>query len=546
MGRLNGMSSQACASSRPDGSCITYQQVAGASYNTAGQISSLGYFGFNETRQYNGLNQLTRMTTTAAGGTVMDMQYNYTAGQNNGRITQSIDGVTGENVTYAYDALNRLVNATTATWAQSYSYDGFGNPSGVGYDASTNRPMGATYDANGLLIGSASFPNTWDVENRLVGIPFPATQFTYDPRGKRVMRDTGQHGQYGAQFEMYFYSITGQKLGTYLCEWNYPSGYTPCSQESTNAYFGGKLIQSQGVTVATDRLGSVRGNANGERMAYYPYGQERTTTADGREKFGGYLRDGPGQDYADQRYYNQQGAFWTPDPLATGISASNFQPGLGAVNLRSPLSWNRYVYAMDDPINMIDPSGLCYYENGSYWDDDDPGSCLNKNGSVEVGTSPVTVIEQFDSLQLVQINADPDAARLAQFTNYLNQALNQQLGEAASIGLWTYAGAAFSGIVGAIAEFSSGASTFFEGTTLSDSVLEKMATDAANGGGFHSFPGSVGAFEDAGTITKIVGGDGNPYIRLDINGSYLGKTGTFEFIKDSNGTITHWFFNPGQ
>lgn len=44
----------------------------------------------------------------------------------------STDAVTGENVNYTYDSLNRLIAAaTTGTtgvqWGDSYSYDGFGN-----------------------------------------------------------------------------------------------------------------------------------------------------------------------------------------------------------------------------------------------------------------------------------------------------------------------------------------------------------------------------------------------------------------------------------
>jgi YD repeat-containing protein len=56
----------------------------------------------------------------------------YSGTQNNGRITQSIDGITGENVSYAYDALNRLIAASTAdnTWGNVYTYDGFGNLTG--------------------------------------------------------------------------------------------------------------------------------------------------------------------------------------------------------------------------------------------------------------------------------------------------------------------------------------------------------------------------------------------------------------------------------
>jgi RHS repeat-associated protein len=100
--------------------------------------------------------------------------------------------------------------------------------------------------------------------------------------------------------------------------------------------------------VATDRLGSVRANSQGERFAYYPYGEERSSTVDGREKFGTYFRDGVGQDYADQRYYNSgMGRFWSPDPL-----------GLNSADPTNPISWNRYLYVNGEPVNTSDREGL--------------------------------------------------------------------------------------------------------------------------------------------------------------------------------------------
>src|SRR5205823_5092153 len=93
--------------------------------------------------------------------------------------------------------------------------------------------------------------------------------------------------------------------------------------------------------------GSVRANSNGEFFSYYPYGEERpqsngTMTADGREKFGTYTRDNPGQDYADQRYYGVgTGRFGTPDPGSSGSGAGD------------PGSWNRYAYVGGDPITLL-------------------------------------------------------------------------------------------------------------------------------------------------------------------------------------------------
>ena len=68
--------------------------------------------------------------TTNTGVTVnTDFEYRFSSTQNNGKLYQMKDWVTGEEVTYAYDALLRLSSATTTgpEWGQSYGYDGFGN-----------------------------------------------------------------------------------------------------------------------------------------------------------------------------------------------------------------------------------------------------------------------------------------------------------------------------------------------------------------------------------------------------------------------------------
>jgi YD repeat-containing protein len=68
-----------------------------------------------------------------ATGTMMDMSYRYTAGQNNGRITQAYDGVLNQTTNYTYDALNRLSTASIVETGigEQMSYDGFGNLTGM-------------------------------------------------------------------------------------------------------------------------------------------------------------------------------------------------------------------------------------------------------------------------------------------------------------------------------------------------------------------------------------------------------------------------------
>lgn len=174
--------------------------------------------------------------------------------------------------------------------------------------------------------------------------------YSYDPKGKRVFAETVRGGAADTTCEIYFYGITGEKLGAYTCWYNdhYPGDQLfYYSAKSLNVSFGGKPMRLSGKHVVNDRLGSVRANSSGETFKYYPYGEERTPTADGREKFGTYFRDPDGVDYADQRYYAVgSGRFMTPDPY---ISSG----GLG-----DPESWNRYSYVQGDPVNFRDRQGL--------------------------------------------------------------------------------------------------------------------------------------------------------------------------------------------
>jgi RHS repeat-associated protein len=93
--------------------------------------------------------------------------------------------------------------------------------------------------------------------------------------------------------------------------------------------------------------------------------------ADGvRQKFTGKERDDEtGLDYFIARYYSStHGRFSSPDPL------------LSSGREAEPQSWNRYNYCSNNPLNIIDPSGLdWWYLKGSanpspVWFDKDPGT----------------------------------------------------------------------------------------------------------------------------------------------------------------------------
>jgi RHS repeat-associated protein len=330
--------------------------------------------GYSETRTYNSLLQLTEIRTMHQPVynfwvTDMDMQYNFAAGQNNGRIVSATDAVTGETVQYQYDTVNRLSNAAGAGWSLSFGYDQYGNmtsevPTGSApglpnfssnYDVN-NHQIGATYDGDGNPTSSL-LSYAWDGENRALHLN--TGYWSYDPSGKRVKQaGLSCNTQGSCSNEIYFYGLNGRKLATF--NYSITNGQLQYWLKNRNLYFGGKMIRSGNgsvyngtppwVTVVTDRLGSVRANSNGETFSYFPYGTERTTSpSDNREKFGTYFRDSDGIDYADQRYYQSgTGRFLTADPYRSG-SGSGYPP--------DPGSWNRYAYVGADPVNFFDPTG---------------------------------------------------------------------------------------------------------------------------------------------------------------------------------------------
>jgi RHS repeat-associated protein len=207
----------------------------------------------------------------------------------------------------------------------------------------------------------------WNVENKLVtetsqAWPGAETWYSYDPWGRRVMKDVnpdpngenGGPGYTGGAWEFYFYGVRGEKLVTAVLSYNSSGNlnWSP-SNYNYNVFFGRKLISSNGTYVVTDRLGSVRardniGPSGWTPVSYFPYGEERTATPDDADKFATYFRDGPQQDYAEQRYYNNgTGRFSSADPA-----------GIKAANPANPTSWNRYAYVNGDPVNHTDRHGL--------------------------------------------------------------------------------------------------------------------------------------------------------------------------------------------
>ena len=145
-------------------------------YNVNGQLASLSWSA--ESGSFS--------NEYPALGPIGGIQYTYSATQNNGQITQATDTMTGETISYQYDALKRLTSASStpisgtspapSAWTQTYQYDGFGNLTAkvlngtttpIAVNAATNQLSNAYYDANGNMTSGAGATLAYDVSNRV-------------------------------------------------------------------------------------------------------------------------------------------------------------------------------------------------------------------------------------------------------------------------------------------------------------------------------------------------------------------------------------------
>jgi RHS repeat-associated protein len=351
------------------------------------------------TWNYNTLFQATRETVVNEEGgtstTVLDLQYSYTAGQNNGRITQRTEAVSGEQVSYSYDSLNRLIQAVTTgpQYGLSWTYDGFGNMTtqqvtkGSGYNTNlsynglTNRitTPGYGYDANGNLTAMPALTMQYDVQNRMVSSTSSSggtKVYAYGPGGQRVGQSMppDPNNWQNNSWTIYMYGPDGRRIADCGADYQpadpqYPQQNLSIQSGCGAAYihFRGTLVRKEnlpqfldgrwqyrwewpGTTMAVDRLGSVDFSTwgVGSTTSYYPYGEEETPTGNDTQKFATYWRDSAtGLDYAQNRYYASQiGRFTTADPYRRSAKR------------RNPQSWNRYTYVLNDPVNANDPTGL--------------------------------------------------------------------------------------------------------------------------------------------------------------------------------------------
>jgi len=258
-------------------------------------------------------------------------------------------------IVYTYDDLYRLTNANYSTGELfAYTYDPAGNRrtqttlAGTNvytYDAANRLTQvdGVTYgwDNNGNLLNDGSRTFTYDTANRLTAVTQGATttQFAYNGDGDRLAQIVaGVTTKYALDptglAKVLIASTSGQNQ-------YYLSGLAQYDSSNGWSYFAKDRVRSIRQLVASNGQVSLA-------QSYDPFGNVLQQTGSGQSIFGytGEQVDPTGLVFLRARYYHQAlGRFLTADSIIPDP-------------LRS-IGWNRYAYAVNNPVRYVDPSGLC-------------------------------------------------------------------------------------------------------------------------------------------------------------------------------------------
>jgi RHS repeat-associated protein len=314
----------------------------------------------------------TRRTSNAAGQLLEDVTYDYDALEMLlGRDDQAPGGAGPQSFTY--DALNQIATMTSvengAPVTRRYDYAGHHNlgrfeetGAVVHFDdaAHPDRAAGLTpgggarmtlrYDGNGNLLGLPGRDFRYSVKNELSQVSGPRrlrSEYRYDHEGNRVSKTvTTGAGQVtrttfvGNLVEIrqgrptYFVHLANLRVAIL---YNGNTRYVHGDDLGSSTYF----TDGAGTKIAV--------------IAYRPYGNIASSSGviDLRT-FASHPFDAEsGLFYMRKRYYAPElGRFVTADPLAV------YQPERF---LGNPKGLHPFVYALNDPLNTIDPTGLSFW-----------------------------------------------------------------------------------------------------------------------------------------------------------------------------------------
>jgi RHS repeat-associated protein len=373
--------------------------IVGYGYDLAEELTGIAYPNGKEvSRTFDATGRLESVTDWLGGKT----SFAYNADSGLERIT--FPAASGNVDEYAYDRVDRMSGASFAKGAEtlaslSYERDKAGQVStsaasglpgpeelGYGYDANgrltSAGEAGYEYDASNNITKAPGTVNGYDAGSQLetgTGVTYsydklgerlktspsggPATSYEYDQAGDLTSISRPEEGEVPAIAEAFAYDGNGlmasrtSGLSTQYFAWD-RSGTLPLilSDGQSSFVYGPGGLPLEQISAAEsptylhhDQLGSTRilTGSGGEIVGAFTYGaygglEAQSGSASTPMGYAGQYTDAAsGLQYLRARFYDPSTAqFMTLDPIG-------------------PLTRAPYDYAGDNPLNRVDPRGLC-------------------------------------------------------------------------------------------------------------------------------------------------------------------------------------------
>jgi len=371
------------------------------SYLTGMQVYSNGQvklksFGNNTTTNYTysgWLSDGNKLSELKSGqnGSLLNLGFTYDGVGNILSITDRLNS--GQVQTFSYDALNRLISASTTAaghgqYSQTYAYNAttgnLSSKSDVGaYTYSSTHPHAVTqagansyaYDQNGNMtsrtVDGVEWTYTYNADGQLTQTRKNnqlVSEYGYDGDGKRVwakdyegysageFKETIYIGNY---YEFVTEVLTPEPGAGGVCTGTYCS-YLPMVFKSPQGisyyYADGQRIamrDKNGVVsyLYGDQLGSVSAVADASgslvsKTLYEPWGTTRYENGDDITEYGytGQMQEGDIYFYNARWYDPQLGRFMQPDTIVP-------------LQVQGTQAFDRYAYVNNNPMNYVDPGG---------------------------------------------------------------------------------------------------------------------------------------------------------------------------------------------